>query len=71
MSHPSFGTATAAGRRKTEITRHIATSSASAASPTRMQDLGHDQEHIHEHQHDQEDLTPHMIAKLSFQEVVI
>ena len=36
-----------------------------------MQDLGHDQEHIHEHQHDQEDLTPHMTAKLSFQEVVI
>ena len=36
-----------------------------------MQDLGHDQEHIHEHRHDQEDLTPHMTAKLNFQEVVI
>ena len=36
-----------------------------------MHDLGRDQEHIHEHQHGQEDLTPLTTAKLSFQEVVI
>ena len=36
-----------------------------------MHDLGHELEHIHEHRHDQEDLTPHMTAKLNFQEVVI
>ena len=36
-----------------------------------MYDLGLDREHIHERQHDPEDLIHHMIIKHSFLEVVI
>ena len=45
-------------------------SSASAVSPTRTHDPDLGQEHIREHQHGQEDLTPRMIVKLNFQEAV-